>query len=138
MPIMAYKSLHLALAAFASVAAALPAASSATTRQATSEVIPGKFIVALRPEVELDLHTRWVSDVHGEALRRRGDSDSVGVEKTFDAPGFHGYAGSFDDETVATIKANSSVSLFSPHISHLSFFVSFARSCGPVGLSLSV
>lgn len=108
---MAYKSLHLALAAFASVAAALPA-STTTTRQATSEVIPGKFIVALRPEVELDLHTRWVSDVHGEALRRRsGDSDGVGVEKTFDAPGFHGYTGSFDDETVATIKANSSVSL---------------------------
>ncbi|KXJ97256.1 peptidase S8/S53 domain-containing protein [Microdochium bolleyi] len=97
---MAYKSLQLVLA-LAGIVAAVPA-------PVASDIIPGKFIVTLRPEVELDLHTRWVSEVHGEGLRRRG-GDSVGVENTFDAPGIHGYAGSFDEETVATIKANSSV-----------------------------
>ncbi|KAJ1337786.1 cerevisin [Microdochium nivale] len=97
---MAYKSLQFVLA-LAGAAAALPA-------PVARDIIPGKFIVAVRPEVELDLHTRWVSDVHGEGLRRRG-GNTVGVESTFELPGFHGFVGSFDDETVATLKANSSV-----------------------------
>ncbi|KAH7040946.1 peptidase S8/S53 domain-containing protein [Microdochium trichocladiopsis] len=99
---MAYKSLRLALALLG-VANALPT-------PAVSDVIPGQYIVTLRPEVghELELHTRWVSDVHREGLRKRG-GDTVGVENKFDIPGFHAYAGSFDDETLAVIRANSSV-----------------------------
>ncbi|KAF4991745.1 hypothetical protein FGRMN_7635 [Fusarium graminum] len=71
--------------------------------------VPGKFIVALRPtDVDLGLHARWLSDVQEQSLARRG-IESSGVEKTFSFPGFQGYSGSFDDETIQIIKANSSV-----------------------------
>lgn len=69
------------------------------------------FIVALKPtaNVDFDLHARWVSDVHGQALARRG-VESSGIDKTFSFPGFRGYSGSFDEDTIQIIKANSSVS----------------------------
>lgn len=72
---------------------------------------PSNFIVALKPtaDVDLDLHARWVSDVHGQALARRG-VESSGIDKTFSFPGFKGYSGSFDEDTIQIIKANSSVS----------------------------
>ncbi|RKL26390.1 Alkaline protease 1 [Fusarium proliferatum] len=68
------------------------------------------FIVALKPtaNADLDLHARWVSDVHGQALARRG-VESSGIDKTFSFPGFRGYSGSFDEDTIQIIKANSSV-----------------------------
>ncbi|VZI11871.1 unnamed protein product [Fusarium fujikuroi] len=68
------------------------------------------FIVALKPtaNADLDLHARWVSDVHGQALARRG-VESSGIDKTFSFPGFKGYSGSFDEDTIQIIKANSSV-----------------------------
>ncbi|KAM0312528.1 hypothetical protein ACHAPQ_012213 [Fusarium lateritium] len=72
-------------------------------------IVPGKFIVALKPaDVDLDLHSRWVSDVQGQALTRRGVK-SGGIDRTFSFPGFQGYSGSFDEETIKIIKANSSV-----------------------------
>ncbi|KAM0233132.1 hypothetical protein ACHAP5_010487 [Fusarium lateritium] len=72
-------------------------------------IVPGKFIVALKPtDVDLDLHSRWVSDVQGQSLTRRGVKSS-GIDRTFSFPGFQGYSGSFDEETIEIIKANSSV-----------------------------
>ncbi|KAM0187049.1 hypothetical protein ACHAPI_011367 [Fusarium lateritium] len=72
-------------------------------------IVPGKFIVALKPtDVDLDLHSRWVSDVQGQSLTRRGVK-SGGIDRTFSFPGFQGYSGSFDEETIEIIKANSSV-----------------------------
>jgi oryzin len=72
-------------------------------------IVPGKFIVALKPiDVDLDLHARWVSDVHEQTLTRRG-VESSGIDKTFSFPGFQGYSGSFDEKTIAIIKANTSV-----------------------------
>ncbi|CAJ0552362.1 Ff.00g063410.m01.CDS01 [Fusarium sp. VM40] len=98
---MSYKK--LVLVGLAAVALALPADKSA------KGVIPGKFIVALKPTgVDLDLHARWVSDVYEQALTRRG-VESSGIDKTFSFPGFQGYSGSFDEETIEIIKANSSV-----------------------------
>ena len=89
------------LLSLAAVAAALPTAKG---------VVPGKFVVALKPTDDLDLHARWVSDVNREALSRRG-VESAGIDKTFSFPGFKGYSGSFDEETIRIIKANSTVSL---------------------------
>lgn len=98
---MSVKSIQL-IAGFIAVALALP-----TNPQG---VIPGRYIVALKPseEIDVDLHTRWVSDVHAQNLARRG-GESSGVDQTFSFPGFQGYSGSFDDETLEIIKANSSV-----------------------------
>ncbi|OBS24582.1 hypothetical protein FPOA_05124 [Fusarium poae] len=77
-------------------------------------IVPGKFIVALKPEdVDLDLHARWVSDVHGQSLARRG-VESGGIERKFNFPGFQGYSGLFDEETIQIIKANSSVLYVEP------------------------
>ncbi|KAJ3548620.1 hypothetical protein NM208_g923 [Fusarium decemcellulare] len=74
--------------------------------------LPGKWIVALKPETasELDLHTRWVSDIHARSIERRDDG-SVGLEKKFDFPGFAGYSGSFSEETIEIIRANPNVSV---------------------------
>ncbi|KPM41692.1 Alkaline protease 1 [Neonectria ditissima] len=79
------------------------------------QLIPGKWIVALKPEVasDLDLHTRWVSDLHARSIERRDDGVS-GVDKTFDFPGFAGYSGSFNDETLEAIRANPNVSAVEP------------------------
>ncbi|KAK6725424.1 hypothetical protein SNK04_004229 [Fusarium graminearum] len=105
---MVYKtSLLLGLAA---IAFALP-----TDKDSKQGLVAGKFIVALKPtaNVDLDLHSRWVSDVHGQALARRG-VESGGIDKTFSFPGFQGYSGSFDEDTIEIIKANSSVLLVEP------------------------
>jgi oryzin len=96
---MAYKSLlTIALAGLATAFAA-----------PDDDAVPGKFIVTLQPDAGLDLtsHTEWVSEVHVRNLRRRG-GDTSGVEKTFNL--LHAYSGSFDEETLEIIKANSSVS----------------------------
>ncbi|CAG1982752.1 unnamed protein product [Fusarium graminearum] len=87
------------LISLAAIAAALPT---------DKGIIPGKFVVALKPTDDLNLHARWVSDVNRESLSRRG-VESVGIDKTFSFPGFKGYSGSFDEETIKIIKANSTV-----------------------------
>ncbi|EKJ79127.1 hypothetical protein FPSE_00728 [Fusarium pseudograminearum CS3096] len=87
------------LISLAAIAAALPT---------DKGIIPGKFVVALKPTDDLDLHARWVSDINRESLSRRG-VESVGIDKTFSFPGFKGYSGSFDEETIKIIKANSTV-----------------------------
>ncbi|KAH7305426.1 oryzin [Stachybotrys elegans] len=100
-----------------------------------NDIVPGKFIVTLQPDVghELELHTRWVSEVHANNLRRRR-SDSLGVEETFDIPGFHAYAGSFDEATLETIRANSSVLRVEPEkIVHIAAITTQANP--PWGLS---
>jgi oryzin len=91
------------LAAGAGVASALPTAAH--------NILPGKYIVRLKPDVEshLQAHTEWVSEIHSHNLARRG-GDSVGIEKTYHFASFEGYAGSFDDETLEAIKANPDVS----------------------------
>ncbi|KAI9162846.1 Alkaline proteinase [Paramyrothecium foliicola] len=91
-----------ATVALAAIAAAFPVGAD--------DIVPGKFIVTLQPSVghELDLHTRWVSEVHAHNLHRRG-GDTTGVDKTFDLPGFHAYSGSFDDATLEILRANESV-----------------------------
>lgn len=106
------------LAGLAAVASALPAQ--------TGGVVPGKFVVALKPstEVDIDLHARWVSDVHSASLARRGEDPNVavfsGIDRTFSFPGFQGYSGSFDEETVEILKFNTSVSL-----EHIQFYFQF-------------
>lgn len=102
---MSYKT--VILLGLATIALAIPA-----DRDNKGGLLASKFIVALKPtaNVDLDLHARWVSDMHGQALARRG-VESGGIDKTFSFPGFKGYSGSFDEKTIEMIKANSSVSM---------------------------
>lgn len=70
----------------------------------------GRFVVTLKPNaaVDLDLHARWVADVHARNLRRRGDI-TPGLSTTFSFNDFAGYAGAFDDDTLEAIRANVNV-----------------------------
>ncbi|KAF3352743.1 hypothetical protein VDGD_05709 [Verticillium dahliae] len=75
----------------------------------------GRFVVTLKPNaaVDLDLHARWVADVHSRNLRRRGDI-TPGLSTTFSFNDFAGYAGAFDDDTLEAIRANVNVSSVEP------------------------
>ncbi|KAK4196104.1 peptidase S8/S53 domain-containing protein, partial [Triangularia verruculosa] len=84
--------------------------------------IPGKYIVTLKPGVapsHVKTHLSWVKDVHARSLSRRDES---GIEKVYDALDFHGYAGSFDEETISLIRASEDVaSVEQDQVFHLTF-----------------
>ena len=76
---------------------------------ADSRVVPGKWIVSLKPDIapqERVNHFGWVDTVHRRSLSRR---QSAGVEKTFDIGSFHGYVGEFDEDLIAEISAADEV-----------------------------
>lgn len=71
-------------------------------------IIPGKFIVTLKPGVmapQAAAHVTWARSVHARSLRRR---DEQGVEKVW-TDNFKGYSGEFDPETVAEIAQSDEV-----------------------------
>lgn len=96
---LVFQAIGLAVALPASQGSAAPAAE--------------QWIVALKPEVssdsDLELHARWVSEVHAKNVQKRDDAPA-GLEKTFQFPGFSAYVGSFDEETLDAIKHNPNVS----------------------------
>ncbi|KAJ9132241.1 Subtilisin-like proteinase Mp1 [Pleurostoma richardsiae] len=80
--------------------------------QANQDVIPGKYIITLKPDSPLNTHLGWVGGVHSRSLSR---SIHTGVDKIFaiqDA--FKAYSGSFDDDTVAQIRNSKEVSAVEP------------------------
>ncbi|KAK0662113.1 peptidase S8/S53 domain-containing protein [Cercophora samala] len=82
--------------------------------------IPGKYIVTLKPGAShFKTHLSWVKDVHARSLWRRDES---GIEKVYEAHGYHGYAGSFDEDTIAQIRASEDVaSVEQDQIFHLTY-----------------
>ncbi|KAM0269274.1 hypothetical protein ACHAQH_009780 [Verticillium albo-atrum] len=103
-------SSHFILTLLVSAAAGAPLG-EASDAEALRLATAGRYIVTLKPnaEIDLDLHVRWVTDVHGQNLRRRGEL-TAGLDSTFNFPGFAGYAGAFDGDTLKAIKANVNVS----------------------------
>lgn len=83
--------------------------SVATSHQ--SPPIEGKYIIALKPGLkprDLDTHLDWVDGVHKRGL---SPEQFRGVEKTYSGSyNFHGYAGHFDEATIAAIRRNPDVS----------------------------
>ncbi|KAH7268594.1 hypothetical protein MRS44_011136 [Fusarium solani] len=88
------------------LAVALPASQGSTVPAAE------QWLVALKPEVssdsDLELHARWVSELHAKNVQKRDDAPA-GLEKTFQFPGFSAYVGSFDEDTLDAIKHNPNV-----------------------------
>ncbi|KLP04030.1 related to alkaline protease (oryzin) [Fusarium fujikuroi] len=82
-----------------------------TTHSGVDSTIPGSYIITLKSEIKapaVKAHMKWVEGVHKRSLEKR-DGDN-GVEKTFETEaGFHGYSGTFDDETVKQIKQSPEV-----------------------------
>ena len=71
------------------------------------DVIPGEYIVTLKPGAEGKSHLAWVNNVHSRSVARR--ALHTGVGKTFGIQSFKGYSGAFDDETIAQIRQNKQV-----------------------------
>lgn len=78
------------------------------------DIIPGKFIVTLKPGVDaaaVESHLTWVNDVHKRSFAKR---DTAGIEKKYEIKDWKAYAGEFDEATIAEIKANPDVALVEP------------------------
>ena len=101
-----FTSLFTAAAAFACALAA-PVEDDMRTQ---GKPIPGKYVVTLKGDLgagAFDAHLKWVKGIHTSSA---GDMNMKGVEKTYSGDyNFHGYAGSFDEATVAEIKKSSDV-----------------------------
>ncbi|KAK0649633.1 subtilisin-related protease [Cercophora newfieldiana] len=79
-----------------------------------ARVLPGKYIVTLKPGVSVDTvgsHLNWARAVHARSLSRR---DTAGVEKVFAVQDFNAYAGSFDAATIAEIRDSEDVAFVEP------------------------
>ncbi|KAH7397217.1 oryzin precursor [Pyrenochaeta sp. MPI-SDFR-AT-0127] len=90
----------------ATVAPFLTQAAPVSAR-AADDLIPGKYIVQLKPDTDIASiasHHNKVREIHARNLARRND-ESTGVEREYSFGDFKGYAGSFDEATVEELKA---------------------------------
>ncbi|KAF5023096.1 hypothetical protein F66182_4853 [Fusarium sp. NRRL 66182] len=105
------KNIALTVTVFLGCGLAVPA--PVTTVAKPGAIIPGSFIITLKPEVDASKaksHISWVKDVHRRSLTKR-DAEK-GVEKTYDGKsGFRGYAGSFDPATLKEIKQSPELTI---------------------------
>jgi hypothetical protein len=75
-----------------------------------SEIVPGKYIIQLRPDVDvatIAAHHNKVREIHRRnILARRGlsEAEAGGVENEYAFGGFHGYSGGFDAATIEELK----------------------------------
>lgn len=99
---------HFAKVVFAVFGLAVPALTAPVDISALQDgdLIPGKYIVSLKPGVDAQAHLSWVQGVHRRSLSRR---DTTGLEKTYGFGSFNGYAGEFDEDTVAQIRGHENV-----------------------------
>ncbi|KAH8599095.1 peptidase S8/S53 domain-containing protein [Bisporella sp. PMI_857] len=70
------------------------------------EIIPDRYIISLKSDVDVESHLSWVSNVHRRSISRR---DTAGIRSSYAFGGFKGYSGEFDTETMEAIRANENV-----------------------------
>jgi hypothetical protein len=103
------KNITLAVTLFLGCGLAVPAPAAPAAEPGA--IIPGSYIITLKPEIDSIMaktHLKWVKDVHKRSLTKR---EELGVEKTYDSKsGFQGYAGTFDTATIKEIKKSPVVS----------------------------
>ncbi|KAI8239744.1 hypothetical protein K4K57_005409 [Colletotrichum sp. SAR 10_99] len=78
-------------------------------------VIPGQYIIRLKPGLqpaEFESHMVWATGVHKRSPGRR---DTTGIEKSFNIGAFNAYTGSFDDDSIAEIGAGEEVLSVEPN-----------------------
>ncbi|KAF4998603.1 hypothetical protein FGRMN_2929 [Fusarium graminum] len=109
------KNIALAATIFFGCGLAVPA--PAVPQAEAGAIIPGSYIITLKPEVDAikaKSHIKWVDGVHKRSLTKR-EAD-VGVEKVYDSKaGFQGYAGTFDSKTITEIKKSADVAAVEPN-----------------------
>ncbi|KAH7148284.1 peptidase S8/S53 domain-containing protein [Dactylonectria macrodidyma] len=78
---------------------------------ATSDIVKGKYIVIVKPELaapKLNEHIGWVDDIHKRSLSRRAGAAESGVNRVW-SDTFKGYSGEFDTDTIKEINKNDDV-----------------------------
>lgn len=82
-----------------------------SARQTADEIIPGKYIIQLKPDADvasIAAHHDVVRDIHARNLAKRdiaAAEEEAGVEREFGFGDFKGYSGAFDAATVEELKA---------------------------------
>ncbi|WXC67586.1 hypothetical protein SNK03_013395 [Fusarium graminearum] len=108
------KNIALAVTLFLGCGLAVPAPAAPAAEP--GDIIPGSYIITLKPEVDAVMaktHLKWVDGVHKRSLTKR---EELGVEKTYDSKsGFQGYAGTFDSTTIKLIKQSPEVLAIEPN-----------------------
>lgn len=101
--------------AYALFAALLPLVASALSPRPSSAHPSKRYIVVLKDHLsnkQAKEHTHWVRSVHAKNKKRSGNGANLaGVEKEYSIHKFQGYAGSFDDSTLAEIESHPEVYL---------------------------
>ncbi|KAF1922620.1 subtilisin-like protein [Didymella exigua CBS 183.55] len=99
-----------AVAIAAAVTPFFACAAPVSARQAADEIIPGKYIVQLKPDADvasIAAHHNVVRGIHARNLARRDNAaaeEEAGVEREFEFGDFKGYSGAFDAATVEELK----------------------------------
>lgn len=96
--------------AIAAAAAPLFTCADAFALRSTNDIIPGKWLIQLKPETDIASiasHHNKVRNIHARNLGRRNGDGPVGggMERSFHFGNFKAYAGSFDDRTIEELKA---------------------------------
>ncbi|KAF4442963.1 hypothetical protein F53441_11607 [Fusarium austroafricanum] len=95
----------------------LAAPAPAVPAAGAGSVIPGSYIITLKPDVDATkakTHIKWVTDIHKRSLTKH--DTAFGVERTYDCQsGFQGYAGTFGDTTIEAIRKSSEVLAIEPN-----------------------
>jgi hypothetical protein len=82
------------------------------------EIVAGKWIVQLRPDVDvatITSHIATVKAIHARNMLARRDlteAQTGGVENEYGFGTFHGYSGGFDDATIEELKSMPEVSYY--------------------------
>jgi oryzin len=106
------------IAALAAVAAPF-LVNAAPVTAPPSDVIPGKYIVQLKPDADvatIAAHHNKVRSIFERNLARRGNDNASGapVEREYGFGDFKAYSGSFDEATIEELKAMDEVSHSTP------------------------
>ncbi|KAI4658075.1 uncharacterized protein J4E79_007056 [Alternaria viburni] len=107
------------ITALAAAAAPFLAQAAPVVAPPANEIIPGKYIVQLKPDTDvasIAAHHNTVRSIHARNLARRGDDGPVGapVDREYGFGDFKAYAGSFDEATVEELKALPEVLTIEP------------------------
>jgi len=100
------------VAALAAALGAIPAHTAPVPSSVAGQVVPGKWIITLKPDADIatvQSHMLRVRDIHTRNLARRGLEETGGVEKEYGFGSFKGYSGEFDDATIEELKAMDEV-----------------------------
>ncbi|EMD86019.1 hypothetical protein COCC4DRAFT_146693 [Bipolaris maydis ATCC 48331] len=84
-----------------------------------NDIIPGKYIVQLKPDTDVAAvaaHHHKVRSIHARNLARRGDNSPTGepVEREYGFGDFKGYSGFFDEATIEELKTLPEVLVVEP------------------------